>query len=98
MSSKTSEKEAQIALEASLVGENANKLADELLAKRGASLTLNAKAVDRVDTPCIEVLIAAAQLWQKDNQQFSVLELSEQFENALTILGIEPSILEHGAT
>lgn len=83
-------------LRAALTSDYAESLADELLERRGKGLHVNASSVERLDTACIEVLIAASNLWRKDGVHFSFADKSEPFQHAWSALGIDVFSIEHG--
>ena len=70
-------------------GEHAAAMAADILAFQGSDLTIDASKVKNIDTPCIEVLIAAEKLWATDDVTLQYLEPSEAFLQGLQILGIE---------
>ena len=74
-------------------GEQAPALAADILSHQGSDLVIDASKVKGIDTPCIEVLIAAARLWSGDDMTLQYQELSEAFLQGLAILGIEQSDL-----
>lgn len=80
-----------------LSSDNLEAIIEEIMARRDSDLMINAAEVERIDTPCVEALIAAANLWAKDDRPLTYTEKSPQFQSALEILGIDMSSLEHGA-
>ena len=75
-------------------GENASGLISEFIAKRGSDLTVDASAVEGMDTPGIEVLASAAVLWRGDKRRISYRNPSENFRHCLAALGIGVEQLE----
>ena len=84
-------------LPADLRGENAGELADQLLEKRGGDLVLDVCELERIDTPCVQVLLSAAQLWRDDANSIKIGGQSEVFEATLGLLGIDLDRIEVGA-
>lgn len=97
MSTTAPENLESLILPAKLLSDAGDKLSGDILSRRGADLQIAADKVERIDTPCIEILIAAAQLWRKDDQQLLIKDKSAEFKAALETLGIAPTLLEHGA-
>ena len=68
----------------------AQGLAAELAARRGAPLTLDAGAVENVSALAIEVIIAAARQWALDGQAFALAGRSARFAETCAVLGLDP--------
>ena len=83
-------------LPASLPGEQAAHVADLFLTARSNPLSLDASAVERIDTPCIQVLLSAARLWREDGVAMSLAGESPVFSDNLTTLGLTSAQLEVG--
>lgn len=82
-------KEAIIQLPEIISGDQAANLADEILGNRGKACTIDACRVNRIDTPCICVLVAAEKLWALDGLPFRYSRRSEHFCFALNIVGLD---------
>ena len=68
----------------------AQSLRDTLVALLGdGSLLLDASAVERMSTPCVQVLLAAARAADLAGSPFQVLDASEVFQAALADLGLQ---------
>ncbi len=52
------------------------------------NLTLDSSNVERVSTPCIQVLLAAAFKVEKAGGQFSILNVTPVFERGMKELGV----------
>lgn len=63
-------------------------LVGELLAARGNDVGLDASAVERLGTQCLQVLLSAAATWRADGTALSVVEPSPAFCEALAIAGV----------
>jgi chemotaxis protein CheX len=63
-------------------------LAQSLLSRRGAGLTVDASRVRRVGTPCLQVLLAAAATWKAEGVEFRVTKPTEEFLEGGRLLGI----------
>ena len=79
-----------------LPGELAANVADVILNARNGSLSINAGKVDRIDTPCIQVLLSAARLWRDDGETLTISGKSGTFEENVLILGLTTAELEAG--
>ena len=86
----------ELTLPASLPGETATHVADLLLAARSNPVAVDASAVERIDTPCIQVLLSAARLWQEDGSTMTYSAQSEVFTDNLTTLGLTTAEMEVG--
>jgi len=62
-------------------------LTAELLAARGAALSLDASAVRRVGAQCLQVLLAGQAAWAADGQTFDVINPSPEFADGLAQMG-----------
>lgn len=76
--------------------EDAEILAERILKQRGENLIIDTGDVERFDTPCVEVLIAASRLWSADGFSIELGSLSNPFESCLGALGIARYNLETG--
>ena len=65
----------------------APQLAAELLAARGADLTLQASDVRRPGGQCLQVLLAAEATWAADGSVFRIAEPSDEFRDACALMG-----------
>ncbi len=74
----------------------AGPLAASLLARRGAPLVLDGSSVERVGAQCLQVLLAAQQTWQADQQAFQIATPSAAFTEALAAFGAS-SLVHHVA-
>lgn len=55
---------------------------------RGARLVIDATAVDRLSTPCVQVLIGAAQQMEQSNIAFTIKNPSDAFVSGFDDLGL----------
>lgn len=78
----------QLQLDTDLDQAAAAPLAEELLSKRGAELTINANNVSRVGVQCLQVLLAAAKTWAADGQSLRIVHPSESFTESVALIGI----------
>lgn len=83
-------------LPASMQGETATQIADAILSARTNALIVDATAVERIDTPCIQVLMSAARLWREDGMPLTWSGRSTIFEENLDTLGLSAADLEVG--
>ena len=79
-----------------LPGELASNVADVILTARNSPLSIDAGKVDRIDTPCIQVLLSAARLWREDGETLTVSGKSGPFEENISLLGLTTAELEAG--
>ena len=85
-----------IQLDETVSSEHTERLAETILQHRNSNLEIDATNVTRVDTTCIEVLLAAAKLWVADHCRLSISNPSEEFMSSLNMLGLERYQLETG--
>ncbi len=83
-------------LSANLSGEKTAEFADHLLELRGKNLILDISELERIDTPCVQVLLSAARLWRDDECSITLDGRSEVFEATLGLLGIDQDRIEVG--
>lgn len=83
-------------LEAIVAGDGVEMFSASVLSKRNENLVINASEVTRIDTPCIEVLLAAKKLWVEDLVSLQIEEPSQAFDKALESLGLKNAMLETG--
>lgn len=81
---------------ANLRGEDAAEFAGQLLEMRGRNLVLDVSELERIDTPCVQVLMSAAQLWRGDECSITIDGQADAFETTLGLLGINPDRIEVG--
>lgn len=72
----------------SSASETAGGLAQSLLDLRGQHLLIDASGVERIDTPCLQVLLGAAKQWVEDGVKLTLETPSEAFENSISLLGL----------
>jgi chemotaxis protein CheX len=65
-------------------------LAAELVALRGAAVSLDASAVTRLGGLCLQVLLSAQSAWAADRQPFHIADPSAAFSEALALFGAAP--------
>jgi len=87
---KKTSKLSEIKLEARLDVSAAEALHAELLDKRNdtGGLTVNASAVTMIDTPAIQVLLAAAKDLEGQGEAFHLKDSSEEIGEAMALLGL----------
>ncbi len=71
-----------------LAAENLKEKLVDFLHQDG-DLTLNATEVERISTPCIEVLFSAGRAFDEADRKFQILNPSQYFNDALTVLGLD---------
>lgn len=60
----------------------------QLLALRGHDVLIDATAVQRCGTPCIQVLMSAAKTWEEDEKSYQFSGVSDAFEKTVQLIGI----------
>lgn len=83
-------------LPASLPGETATHIADAIMSARSHALQLDASAVERIDTPCIQVLLSASRLWRDDGLAMNFTGRSPVLDSNLETLGLAIADFEVG--
>ena len=78
-----------ITLPAVLDIQQAEPLRAQLLALRGASVTLDGSGVERLGGLCLQVLISAQQTWARDGHSLILDRVSEDFANQWNAFGAE---------
>jgi chemotaxis protein CheX len=68
----------------------ARSLRDDLMALlQNGTIVLDAAAVERMSTPCVQVLLAAGQAADAANSQFQIVNASDCFQAAVADLGLQ---------
>lgn len=94
--SQVPENSLRLVLKETVTADQLESLVDQFLVNRNHDLAVDASAVTRLDTPCVEVLLSAAKLWAADKCSLTYSAVSEQFESVLAVLGIERRDIEEG--
>ena len=87
MKRATRRRAAPAVLPAVLDLKEAGPLAALLLTRRGAPLVLDGSCVERVGAQCLQVLLAARQTWEADQQSFQIATPSAAFTEAVAAFG-----------
>ena len=87
---------AEMKLEPIVTGDGVEMFSAGILANRNENLIINVSDVTRIDTPCIEVLLAAKKLWVEDLVSLQIEQPSKAFNKALISLGLDNSMVETG--
>ena len=66
----------------------ATALHTQLMGLKGNPLTIDASAVERVGTLCVQVLMAGAQSWEADRQAFTFSKVSDAFAKTTQLIGV----------
>ena len=82
MASKKGE-QGSLKLPAVLDLNEATGLHGKLVSLRGKALVIDASAVERAGTQCIQVLLAGARAWEVDKKPFSVAKASDAFQKTV---------------
>ena len=70
----------------------APNLKDDLLARRGGPLAIDAGEVQRLGGLCLQVLVAAHQDWTRAGHTFSFSSRSREFDEAIRLMGAAPHL------
>ena len=73
-------------------------LAEELRARRGADLCLDARDTTHVGALAVQVVLAAARTWARDGRALHLVGVSDACVDQLSLLGFTPETLVEGAT
>jgi chemotaxis protein CheX len=71
----------------------AGPLTEQLLALRGADLSLDASQVMRLGGQCLQVLLSCTATWRKDGAALELVEPSAELAEALQQFGVPPAML-----
>jgi chemotaxis protein CheX len=82
--------DATLILEPRLDFKAAAGLADSILTHQGKNLTLDAAHVSHVGAMGLQVLRAAARSWAESDQQITLVNLSDDCADQLSLLGFTP--------
>lgn len=66
----------------------ATTLHGTLLSLRGSDIVIDASAVERCGTQCIQVLVAGAKAWEEDKKTFTIGKVSDAFEKTAQLIGV----------
>lgn len=66
----------------------AQALHGKLMGLRGNSVVIDASAVERVGTLCVQVLMAGAKSWEADSQAFTFSKVSDAFAKTTQLIGV----------
>lgn len=72
-------------------------LRNDLLARRGSPLTLDASGVERLGGLCLQVLMAARRTWDSDGQALAIASASDAFVRQWTAFGADPAAVQGDA-
>jgi anti-anti-sigma regulatory factor len=74
----------------------ATALRQSLLERLSIPLIVDASQVQRLSTPALQVLMAAAKSWAAAGQGFAIIRESDAFRSARLLLGLTPDHLPVG--
>lgn len=66
----------------------ASNLHGTLTTMRGKNLAIDASGVERLGVQCVQVLLAAANAWEKDNKSLVIDKVSDAFSKTMQLIGI----------
>lgn len=61
----------------------------KLMSLRGNDIVVDASAVERCGTQCVQVLLSGAKTWGEDGKSFSIGAMSGAFEKTIQLIGID---------
>jgi chemotaxis protein CheX len=77
-----------VTLPETLDSASAAGIRDQLLARRGTPIVVDAGQVRRTGMQAVQVLLAAARTWQADGQSYAVTNSSSEFLDTLALVGL----------
>jgi chemotaxis protein CheX len=86
MAAKKADK--KISLAAVLDLNEASTLRGKLVGLRGNNVVIDASAVERAGTLCIQVIMAAAKTWDEDKMSFTFSKVSDAFQKTMQLIGV----------
>ena len=66
----------------------ASSLRTQILALRGSNLAIDASAVEKVGTLCIQVLMSARKTWDEDKLSLTFSKMSEALMKTMQLSGV----------
>jgi chemotaxis protein CheX len=66
----------------------AGSLHAQLLALRGSDLEIDASAVEKVGTPCIQVLMSAQKTWEEEKKNLTFSKMSDALMKTMQLSGV----------
>ena len=66
----------------------ASNLHGTLTSMRGKNIAIDASGVERLGVQCVQVLLAAAYAWEKDNKHLVIDKVSDAFSKTMQLIGI----------
>jgi chemotaxis protein CheX len=91
-------KTAQLRLPPKLDQKAAIALVEDLRARRGADLGLNAADTAHLGTLAVQAVLSAARTWAADGHRLSIFNVSDACVDQLSLLGFTPETLVEGAS
>lgn len=67
----------------------ATVLHGKLMAMRGSDVRIDASAVERVGALCVQVLMAGAKSWERDNCSYQFSKTSDAFSKTMQLIGVK---------
>lgn len=89
---------ARLRLPAKLDQKAAIALADDLRARRGGDLGLDAGETRHIGTLAVQALLSAARTWASDGHTLTISNISDACIDQLSLLGFTPETLIEGAS
>lgn len=80
--------QGRLALEPRLAGQDAAAFVEAMQARRGGPLEVDASRVAEIGSPCVQVLLSAAESWRADGAAFAVVAPSPAFLATIGHLGL----------
>ncbi|MCJ8506381.1 STAS domain-containing protein [Rhizobium lemnae] len=66
----------------------ASNLHGTLISLRGKDVAIDASGVERVGVQCVQVLLAAANAWERDSKSLVIDKVSDAFRKTMQLIGI----------
>lgn len=71
----------------------AGSLHTKLLGLRGSDLVIDASAVEKVGTPCIQVIMSAQKTWESENKSLTFSKMSDPLMKTMQLSGVNYELM-----
>ena len=71
----------------------AGSLHSQLLGMRGSDLVIDASAVEKVGTLCIQVLMSARKTWEEEKKSLTFSEMSDALMKTMQLSGVNYELM-----
>jgi anti-anti-sigma regulatory factor len=91
-----SEETQKFFLPASANHDSCVQLAETLTNARGSNVEIDASTVEQFNARAAQLLIIASRSWTRESLSFRVVNPSQKFREAVTLLGLSGELVEEG--